>query len=175
MVRIEAGLVFAGYDFSDQTDPFEAGIGFTIPREKPDPYIGDAAIARRRDHPHRRMVGLDIAGNEPIGHGDCVYVGRAHVGVVTSAVKSPILGKMIALARLDTAVAEIGKQVEIGKLDGYQKRIPAAIVAFPHFDPQKTRVRAEAAAENSDKGLAQEASTSSAVVDDPRGAVNRGN
>ena len=31
MVRIEAGLIFAGYEFSDQTDPFEAGIGFTVP------------------------------------------------------------------------------------------------------------------------------------------------
>ena len=24
--RIEAGLIFAGYEFCDQTDPFEAGI-----------------------------------------------------------------------------------------------------------------------------------------------------
>ncbi|MCE6078459.1 DUF1989 domain-containing protein [Agrobacterium vitis] len=147
MVRIEAGLVFAGYDFSDETDPFEAGIGFTIPKEKPDPYVGDAAIARRRDHPHRRMVGLDIAGNEPICHGDCVHIGRAQVGVVTSAVKSPILGKAIALARLDVTAAEIGTRVEIGKLDGHQKRIAATVVAFPHFDPEKKRVRAEAAME----------------------------
>ena len=31
MLRIEAGLIFAGYEFCDQTDPFEAGIGFTVP------------------------------------------------------------------------------------------------------------------------------------------------
>ena len=30
MVRIEAGLIFAGYEFDDQVDPFEAGIGFTV-------------------------------------------------------------------------------------------------------------------------------------------------
>ena len=30
-LRIEAGLVFAGHEFSDQTDPFEAGIGFCVP------------------------------------------------------------------------------------------------------------------------------------------------
>ena len=29
MVRIEAGLIFAGSEFCDQTDPFEAGIGFS--------------------------------------------------------------------------------------------------------------------------------------------------
>ncbi|HAF89674.1 MAG TPA: hypothetical protein DCG23_07870, partial [Deltaproteobacteria bacterium] len=31
MVRIEAGLVFAGYEFSDETDPYESGVGFTVP------------------------------------------------------------------------------------------------------------------------------------------------
>ena len=31
MLRIESGLIFAGYEFDDQTDPFEAGIGFTVP------------------------------------------------------------------------------------------------------------------------------------------------
>lgn len=68
MLRIEAGLVFAGYDFCDQTDPFEAGIGFTVPKDKPDASIGSEAVARRRDNPHKRMVGLDVTGNEPVGH-----------------------------------------------------------------------------------------------------------
>ena len=141
MVRIESGLVFAGYDFCDQTDPFEAGIGFTVPADKPDDFIGRAAIERRRANPHRKLVGLDFEGNETIGHGDGVYAGRAQVGVVTSATRSPILGKTIALARVDVAVAQIGTPVEIGKLDGQQKRLPATVVAFPHFDPEKKRVR----------------------------------
>ena len=33
MVRIEAGLVFAGYEFDSTTDPFEAGIGFAVAPE----------------------------------------------------------------------------------------------------------------------------------------------
>ena len=36
MLRIEAGLVFAGQEFCDQTDPFEAGIGFTVPTQDSD-------------------------------------------------------------------------------------------------------------------------------------------
>ena len=31
MVRIEAGLIFAGSEFDDLTDPMEAGIGFSVP------------------------------------------------------------------------------------------------------------------------------------------------
>ena len=143
MVRIEAGLVFAGYEFCDQTDPFEAGIGFTVPlKGKNEDFIGREALVRRSEHPQRKLVGLEMAGEEQIGHGDCVHIGRAQIGVVTSATRSPILSKTIALARVDATYAELGTEVEVGKLDGHQKRLPGRIVRFPHYDPEKTRVRA---------------------------------
>ncbi|MDX8510086.1 DUF1989 domain-containing protein [Mesorhizobium captivum] len=140
MVRIEAGLIFAGYDFSDQTDPFEAGIGFTVPlKSKADDFIGRDALIRRKEHPSRKMVGLDIEGAVAVGHGDCIHLGRAQIGEVTSSTRSPILGKNIALARIDVAHADVGMQVEIGKLDGHQKRLAATIVPLSHYDPKKTR------------------------------------
>lgn len=142
MLRIESGLIFAGYDFSDQTDPFEAGIGFTVPlKSKPDDFIGRDALIRRKEHPSRKLVGLDIHSNVDVGHGDCIHIGRAQIGEVTSSMRSPILGKNIALARVDVAHHDIGTAVEIGKLDGHQKRLPATIVPFAHYDPQKTRPR----------------------------------
>ena len=142
MVRIEAGLIFAHHEFTDQTDPFEAGIGFTVPlKSKQDDFIGREALIRRKEHPRHLLVGLDIKANEAVGHGDCIHIGRAQVGVVTSATRSPILGKTIALARIDVMHASPGTEVEIGKLDGHQKRLPATIVPLSHYDPQKTRPR----------------------------------
>jgi aminomethyltransferase len=142
LVRIEAGLIFAGYEFSDQTDPFEAGIGFTVPlKGKTDDFIGRAALQRRKDNPAHKLVGLDIASTEAVGHGDGVYAGRAQVGVVTSGMRSPLLGKTIALARVDVHHSDIGTALEIGKLDGQQKRLPASVVRFAHYDPDKTRPR----------------------------------
>jgi aminomethyltransferase len=142
MVRIEAGLIFAEFEFDDQTDPFEAGIGFSAPASKTDPFIGSEALARRRAAPQRRLVGLESDTTESLGHGDPVCIGRARVGVVTSAMRSPLLGKTIALARLDVAHAALGAAVEVGKLDGQQKRISARVTRFPHYDPEKVRVRA---------------------------------
>jgi aminomethyltransferase len=143
MVRIEAGLIFYGTEFCDQTDPYEAGIGFTVPlKTKEDDFIGREALVRRKEHPSRKLVGLEVDGNEAVGHGDCIHIGRPQIGEVTSATRSPILKKNIALARIDIAHADIGTEVEIGKLDGHQKRLPARVVAFPHFDPEKSRVRA---------------------------------
>ncbi|TIT16892.1 MAG: aminomethyl transferase family protein, partial [Mesorhizobium sp.] len=70
-----------------------------------------------------------------------VHVGRAQIGEVTSSTRSPVLNKNIALARLDVTHSAIGTEVEIGKLDGHSKRLPARVVAFAHYDPQKTRPR----------------------------------
>ncbi|MCD2172403.1 DUF1989 domain-containing protein [Rhizobium sp. C4] len=142
MVRIEAGLIFAHHEFDDQTDPFEAGIGFAVPlKSKQDDFIGREALTRRKANPRHLMVGLDIEANDAVGHGDCIHIGRAQIGVITSATRSPILGKTIALARVDVTHAAVGTQVEIGKLDGQQKRLPAVIVPLSHYDPQKTRPR----------------------------------
>ena len=140
MVRIEAGLIFAGYEFTDQTDPFEAGIGFTVPlKSKPDDFIGRDALIRRKEHPMQRFVGLEIDAAVNVSHGDGIHQGRAQVGVITSSVRSPILGKNIALARLDVAHAALETAVEVGKLDGQQKRLSAKVVGLSHYDPKKSR------------------------------------
>ena len=142
MVRIEAGLIFAGYDFSDQTDPFEAGISFTVPlKSKTDDFIGRDALIRRKETPARKLVGLDIGSNVDVVHGDRIYIGRAQIGEVTSSMRSPILNKNIALARVDVAHGAVDIEVEIGKLDGHMKRLPAKIVPLSHYDPTKSRPR----------------------------------
>ncbi len=141
VVRIEAGLIFYGYEFTDQVDPFEAGIGFTVGLKSEEDFIGKAALEERKAHPQRVLVGLEVAGDEPAVHGDCVHIGRAQVGVVTSGCRSPILGKTIALCRMAVQHAALGTEVEVGKLDGHQKRIPATVVRFPFYDPEKKKPR----------------------------------
>jgi len=141
MVRIEAGLVFGGHDFDTTTDPFEAGIAFTVPAKKEEDYIGRAALEKRRANPLRKLVGLEISGNEKPAHGDPVFVGRAEVGIVTSAARSPLLKKTIAFARVDVTHAAPATKLEVGRLDGKQKRLKATVVPFPFYDPEKKRVR----------------------------------
>ena len=142
ILRIESGLIFAGYEFCDQVDPFEAGIGFTVPlKTKEDDFTGKAALLRRKAAPQRVLVGLELEGNEPAAHGDCVHAGRSQVGVITSGTRSPILRTNIALCRMAVEYSELGTAVDVGKLDGHLKRIPATVVRFPFYDPDKTRPR----------------------------------
>ena len=143
MLRIEAGLVLGGNEFNDQTDPFEAGIGFTVPlKTKEVNFVGREALLKRKESPQKKLVGLEIEGNEKANHGDCVHIDRGQVGIITSGMLSPTLNKNIALCRIDINSSELGTKVEIGKLDGHQKRISATVVSFPFYNPDKSRVRA---------------------------------
>ncbi|MEM7562173.1 MAG: DUF1989 domain-containing protein [Pseudomonadota bacterium] len=142
MLRVEAGLIFAGYEFSDQTDPYEAGIPFTVPlKTKEDDFIGRDSLVKRKENPQKVLVGLELNGDEMAANGDCVNIGRNQVGEVTSAVRSPALRKNFALCRIQIEHSELGTEVEVGKLDGKQKRLPARVVGFPFYDPTKSRVR----------------------------------
>jgi aminomethyltransferase len=142
MLRVEAGLIFAGYEFSDQTDPYEAGISFTVPlKSKEDDFIGRDALVKRKENPQRTLIGLELTGDEMALSGDSVNIGRNQIGEITSSVRSPILRKNFALARVSVEYSEIGTEVEVGKLDGKQKRLPARVVPFPFYDPTKSRVK----------------------------------
>ena len=98
-------------------------------------------LIKRKANPQKKLVGLELIGKEKANHGDCVHIGRAQVGVITSGCISPTLNKNIALCRIDISHANLDTEVEVGKIDGHQKRISAKIVPFPHYDPKKTRVR----------------------------------
>ena len=99
------------------------------------------AVAKRKEHPQRVLIGLEIDGKEPVGHGACIHSGRAQIGVVTSGCRSPLLQKNIALCRMDVNYSAIGTEVEVGRIDGHQKRIPARVVRFPFYDPEKKKPR----------------------------------
>ena len=142
MLRIEAGLILFGAEFDDKYDPFEAGIGFAVPlKTKKEDFIGKENLIKRKENPQKKLVGLEIEGNEKANHGDCVHIDRGQVGVVTSGVLSPTLNKNIALCRININDSGLDTKVEVGKLDGHQKRIPAKIVNFPFYDPTKSKVR----------------------------------
>ncbi|CAF1004114.1 unnamed protein product [Didymodactylos carnosus] len=146
ILRIEAGLIFFEYEFDEQTDPIEAGIEFAIDFAKQENFIGKQTLIKRKEYQRQKLVGLELhcnGGSEIGSHGDCVHLenSRQQIGIVTSGCKSPILNKSIALARISAEHSQVGNRVEIGKLDGYQKRIKATIVKYPFYDPEKTKLR----------------------------------
>lgn len=140
-LRIEAGLIFKGYEYEGAEDPFEAGIGFVVPKAKADDFIGKAALARRRQDPSQVFIGLEVDDADPLVHGDHVVSGDAVVGVVTSGALSPVLEKNLAFARVGVAHGGLGAGLEVERTGVGTERVPAKVVRVPFYDPDKTRPR----------------------------------
>ncbi len=139
-IRIEAGLMAAGAEFTTDVDAFEAGLGFAVDLTK-DHFIGKDALERNKAQPRRVLRGLKFLSHEAPVHGDGVFVGRRQIGVITSATVSPTLDCAIAMARIAVEYSD-ATTLEVGKMDGHNKRLSATCCDVPFVDPTRSRVRA---------------------------------
>ncbi|EFL20406.1 FAD dependent oxidoreductase/aminomethyl transferase [Streptomyces himastatinicus ATCC 53653] len=137
-LRLEKGYRSFGHDMTYEHDPYEAGVGFAVKRDKDD-FIGKAALERRAESVTRRLTCLTIDDPASVVMGkEPVYDGDRPVGYVTSAAFGYTVGKGIAYAWLPAELATPGRTLHIGY---FGRRIPAAVAQEPLFDPSMQRLR----------------------------------
>jgi folate-binding protein YgfZ len=113
-LRIEAGTPRFGHDVDASVllpeIPFEALVSHTK-----GCYPGQEVVVRIRDrgHVNRHLRGVVVDGDEPPTVGAEVRAGGAAIGRVTSATRSPALGRAVALAFVRRQHAAAGTRVEI--------------------------------------------------------------
>lgn len=131
ILRIEAGLPSIGAEFGPGIDPREAGVEFAVrPDRKPGGFVGRDALLS--SPPRRKLVGLVFETTDPVPSGSHVIIaGETVIGEVTSSARSPKLARTIALARIARMSAGFGDAVEVGLLDGSDKRASALISELP--------------------------------------------
>jgi len=117
--RIESGLLSYGADARSGANPFEVGLGHLVDLDREDEFVGKAALQKiMNEGVRRRRIGLVIAGDKISGftHPHAIYFGENVVGTVTEAVHSPRLDKNIAVALLNSEIAddEQGLEADIG-------------------------------------------------------------
>jgi aminomethyltransferase len=128
--RLEAGLRLYGSDMDDETNPYEAGLGWTVKLAKGD-FVGRDALARIKEvGPRRELVGLGCADRGIPRHGAAVSLGGRVIGEVTSGTYSFWLGRGIAMASVEAAAAPAGSQVEIATRSG---EAAAEVVPLPFY------------------------------------------
>ncbi|MEM7197442.1 MAG: DUF1989 domain-containing protein, partial [Pseudomonadota bacterium] len=140
IIRIEAGLASRA-EFASGGDAVESGLGFAISSAKSD-FIGKAALVRSAGEPRRVLKGLKFCCNDVPASGAHVYAQERPVGVITSAVRSPMFECSIAMARLAIEFSESGKTLEVGLMDGAMKRVKATVCDIPFVDPKREKPRA---------------------------------
>jgi aminomethyltransferase len=155
-----------GPDISEEYTPFHVGLGRWIRFEKRD-FIGREALLRVRQRGlEHRWIGLTLESEVPAPAGATVYSiadvatfremvetgaeageyedalmpGERQVGHVTSSAMGHSVGRMLAMAYVETAHSWPGNNLVV-EING--RPIPAKVASTPFFDPENARVRAE--------------------------------
>ena len=137
-LRLEKGYRSWGADLTTEHNPYEAGLGFAVRKQK-GAFVGSAAIAGLDDGSVvRRLSCLTVDDGRSVVLGqEPVYLDGRPAGYVTSAAFGHTVGRPVAYAWLPAA-AGAGTRVEIGY---FGRRIAATVAAEPLVDPEMTRIR----------------------------------
>ena len=140
-LRLEAGLPLHGHELGPGITPLQAGLGWVVGWDKGD-FRGRRPLEHERAGGPRRMLrGLVAEGRQPPRDGATVLALETAVGTVTSGNFSPVLGRGIAMALLDT---DRGVAVAVGTelaVDVRGRHIGAHVVELPFVGAGTTRVR----------------------------------
>lgn len=141
-LRIEAGLIFVGFEYQQgEASPFEMNLDKVTRLDCADFHGRDALVAEfKGGGPPRRLVSLVLDETEQPAHAAPVYHTGKDVGRVTSPSQgvSPTVRKPFAIAVLAQELCKKGTRVEV---EAAGRRIGAAVDDFPIYDPGKQRAR----------------------------------
>ena len=137
-VRVEAALLFYGYDMTNEHYPSEVGLGWAISKNGAD-YRGKGAALAAMGNERHVLAGLSIDHTAAVEGGEALEIDRVDVGVLNSPAFSHRLRKSLALAHVRPNVSAPGTQL---KVVGDGVIYDATVETIPFFDPEKTRTHA---------------------------------
>ncbi len=98
-LRLEAALHLYGNDLDENTTPIEAGLSWSVPKDKKEDYNGKEVIMDQiQNGTTKKLIGLKMLDKGIARHEYEVYKDGKKVGVITSGGVSPVLNANIALA-----------------------------------------------------------------------------
>lgn len=98
-LRLEAALHLYGNDLDENTTPVEAGLAWSVAKDKQADYNGKKRILEQiKDGINKKLVGFRMLDRNIARHGYDVYYNNEKIGQVTSGGISPIRGENIGLA-----------------------------------------------------------------------------
>ncbi len=144
ILRLEKGFLHVGTDTDGSTNPLDVGFGRVVAKKRTD-FVGARSLQREHDRraDRRQLIGFELgAARETVLAGAHVVTGRGAArrseGFVTSACRSPTLGKTIGLALLERGHERNGEEIELFDQD---RVVSARIVDACFYDPDGERMR----------------------------------
>ncbi len=98
-LRLEAALHLYGNDLDETTTPIEAGLSWSVPKDKDEDYNGKSVIMDQiKNGVSKKLIGLKMIDRGIPRHGYEVFYNGEKIGTVTSGGISPTSGNNIAMA-----------------------------------------------------------------------------
>ncbi len=131
-LRVEAGVPRYGVDMDESHFPMEAGLTKRAISETKGCYLGQEPIARvlAQGHLNRFLMGLEVKGEAIPHNGQAILKDARTVGTITSAIRSPSLGKVIAMGYVHREFAKPG--IEVLVTTGAEPQ-PATVTSIPFY------------------------------------------
>jgi len=133
--RIEAGLLSAGQDFTNKTDPYSVGLGRFIDIDK-ESFIGKEAL--QKSDKKCRTWGIRVEKGTAI-KGKNLKINGKIVGEVTSSTWSPYQVCGVGIVHMQDCNLGPGTVLEVNCTDG--KTHSGELCELPMFDPKGEIVR----------------------------------
>ena len=133
--RIEAGLLSAGQDFTNKTDPFSVGLGRFVDLEK-DNFIGKEAL--KNSNKKCRTWGLRVEKGTAM-KGKNLKINGKIVGEITSSTWSPYQVCGVGIVRMQNNKMGPGTVVDVNCTNGKIQK--GELCELPMYDPNGDIVR----------------------------------
>lgn len=129
-LRLEMGYCLYGNDITDETSPFEAGLGWITKFTKE--FVNSEALAKEKEHgPKRKLVAFELDDRGIPRQGYDIVDGQGKtIGEVTSGTMSPSLGKGIGLGYVPSIFSDTGSKINI---QIRKNAVPATVVKLPFY------------------------------------------
>lgn len=138
ILRLEKQHILVGQDTDAESDPYMAGLGWTVKADKPD-FLGKRSLQDlEREGPGERLVGFTCDPGWVPPEGASVVHEGVFVGRVTSARRSAAAGTVVGLAWVPAGWAVDGTELEI---QFGASHAVARVALKPFYDPEGTRLR----------------------------------
>lgn len=97
-LRLEAALPLYGNELTEKTTPIEAGLKWSVPKDKNEFYNGKEVIENQiKNGTDKKLIGLKMLSRAIPRHEHEIYYNGEKVGVVTSGSFSPTLNETVAM------------------------------------------------------------------------------
>ncbi len=129
-LRLEMGYCLYGNDITDETSPFDAGLGWITKFTKD--FVNSEQLAKEKEHgPKRKLIAFELDDRGIPRQGYDIVDGQGKIiGVVTSGTMSPSMGKGIGLGYVPKVFSEIGSKINI---QIRKNAVPATIAKLPFY------------------------------------------